>query len=102
MPMPAEFEPSAPDLCWIVPPEPAVPVPVTVRPPDEPVESREMPLPALSTAVPAEIDGKVNRAAPIVVPLTFNAVPEPLARMVFPVPCTATLRPPVAGNPAPQ
>src|SRR5919197_442030 len=44
MPMPVAVLPSAPVLLAIVPPEPAVPVPVTVRPPLVPVPLSTMPV----------------------------------------------------------
>jgi hypothetical protein len=67
---------------------PAVPVPVTVRPPDAPVLSSVMPLPAEPLAAPAEIDWKVSPLAPIVV-LATSAAPDPLPKMVLPVPGSA-------------
>ena len=73
MPMPLVVLPSAPVLCWIVPPEPAVPVPVTVRPPSAPVVLRLMP--ARCRAVPAEMLWNVRSSAPMVVLATLSAVP---------------------------
>src|SRR5438270_8035037 len=43
MPDPCVVLPSAPVLCWIVPPDAAEPLPVTVRPPLVPVLLRMMP-----------------------------------------------------------
>ena len=65
--------PSAPVLFAIVPPEPVVPLPVTVKPPRVPVLSRIMPL-----AVPLPFDVMLrnsNLFELIVVFVTFNAVP---------------------------
>src|SRR5436190_5276594 len=57
---------------WIVPPLPAVvPVPVTVRPPLEPVVSRTMPL----VAPLALMSWNVRPLAPIEVLVTLSAVP---------------------------
>src|SRR5437899_2073397 len=91
MPMPAVVLLSAPVLCWIVPPvqsatsvacagetEPPqnpLELPVTVRPPLEPVVSRTMPLPAEPAPVPALMLRNVKPLAPMVVLVTLSAVP---------------------------
>ena len=57
--------------CWIVPPVPAAPVPVTVSPPLEPVGVEQIPF-----AAPfEEMLWKVRPLAPIVVLATSSAVP---------------------------
>src|SRR5215208_5292627 len=99
MPIPPVVLPSAPVLCWIVPPEQsavlgavrvaAVPtafgatapphrppvLPVTVRPPEDPVVSSTIPTPAVPEAVPALIDRKVRPLAPLVAPVTLTVPP---------------------------
>src|SRR5215208_591002 len=116
MPIPPVVLPSAPDLCWIVPPEQsavlgavrvaAVPtafgatapphrppvLPVTVRPPEDPVVSSTIPTPAVPEAVPALIDRKVRPLAPMVVPFTLSAVPVPVVRLLV-APVTLTVPP---------
>ena len=78
-----------------MPPLPALPVPVTVKPPLVPVVSRSMPL----SAPFEEMLWKVRPGAPIVVLATFRAVPEVVVS-VFAAPVTATVPPPVAANAA--
>ena len=78
-----------------MPPLPALPVPVTVKPPLVPVVSRFMPL----SAPFEEMLWKVRPGAPIVVLATFRAVPEVVVS-VFAAPVTATVPPPVAANAA--
>src|SRR5215218_4586284 len=120
MPIPAVVLPSAPVLCWIVPPvqsavlgavrvaavpttafgvtaPPQTPLvlPVTVRPPLAPVLSRLIPIPAVPEAVPAEMLWNVRPLAPIVVFWTFSAVPVVVARVLV-APVTLTVPPPVA------
>src|SRR4051794_25119190 len=75
MPMPVEVLPSEPVLCWIVPPLPAVPVPVTCRPPLDPVVSRMMPVAELFGPERDELLWNVRSAAPMFVVVTFRAVP---------------------------
>ena len=72
MPTPVVVLPSAPVLFAIVPPEPALPVPLTFSPPVEPVVSRMIPVfePPL-----LEILWNSRLLAPIVVFATFRAVP---------------------------
>ena len=93
--------PLAPVLCWIVPPDAGVPVPVTMRPPSEPVVSRLMPTPALSVAVPAVMLWNVRSSAWIVVLATLSAVPVVVVSVLFGavaplVSVTAMVPPPVA------
>jgi hypothetical protein len=91
---PVRLTPS-PEVFWIVPPEPADPVPATVKPP-LPVVLSTMPLvPPLAPML-----WNVRSAAPMVVPLTLSAVP-PVELIVLPVPWTVTVPPPVALKPAP-
>src|SRR5262249_19509720 len=45
-PMPEVVLLSAPGLCWMIPPELVLPLPVTVKPPAVPVVSRLIPTPA--------------------------------------------------------
>src|SRR5438067_11010773 len=86
----------------MVPPLPAVPVPVTVRPPPEPVVSRLMPTPALFDADPALMLRKVRPLAPMVVLATFRPVPLVVAIVFGLAPVvTLTVPPPVAVNPVP-
>src|SRR5205085_1298283 len=83
---------------WITPPEPAEPVPVTVRPPLVPVLLSRIPLAGPLPAVPDEMLRNVSPLAPIVVPSTFKATPVVVA-MVFVEPVTFTVPPPVAMKP---
>src|SRR5438045_8854401 len=76
MPEPWLLLPSDPVLCWIVPPVPALPLPVTVKPPADPVVSRMMPFDELFAPEPDEMLRKVRPAAPIFVLVTLSAVPE--------------------------
>jgi len=46
---------ACPVVCWMVPPLPPVPVPVTVNPPLAPVELRTIPFAGPLAAVPAEV-----------------------------------------------
>src|SRR3954447_10913977 len=64
-----------PVVLWIVPPDPAEPVPLTLRPPVEPVVFRMIPLAGPEAAVPAVMVLKIRLPAPIVVFATFRAVP---------------------------
>ncbi|MDQ4097175.1 MAG: hypothetical protein M3144_04825, partial [Actinomycetota bacterium] len=84
---------------WIVPPEPAVPVPVTVRPPRDPVFSSRMPW-----AAPAdEMLLKLSPLAPMVVFWTLRALPVPLGWFsVLFDPVTLTVPPPVAEKACPS
>jgi len=95
------------DLLLIVPPVPAVPVPVTLRPPLVPVLLRT--IPELALAVGALILRKVSPLAPIVVLTMFKAVPvvvvivfgfAPVVTLTVP-PVVAAGPGPVALNPAP-
>src|ERR1051325_5077864 len=72
MPVPCvELLPSAPLLFWMVPPDPAVPLPVMVKAP-EPVVSSVTPLlvPPLDVML-----RNVRPDAPMVVPVTLSALP---------------------------
>src|SRR5438105_1154598 len=85
----------------MVPPDPAEPVPVTVSPPSVPVLLRIMPLEELLAALPDEILRKVNPAAPMVVLVTFKAVPAVVERVLTMLVlfCVAvTVPPPVAAK----
>src|SRR6266540_6958835 len=96
--MPCDVEPSAPLLCWMVPPVPLAlldPSPTTVSPPDVPVVSRMIPSPVVPEPVPALIDLNVRPLAPIVVPVTLSAVLVVVAR-VLELPVTVTVPPLVA------
>src|SRR5262249_4895277 len=70
------------------------PFPVTLKKPVEPVWSRTMPL----TAPLDEMLRNVTPLAPIVVLATLRAVPVVVV-MVFAVPWTVMVPPPVAENP---
>src|SRR5438270_3217832 len=59
----------------MVPPVPAPPLPVTVRPAVEPVVLRMMPFDVLFAPDPEEMLRKVRPAAPMVVLATLRAVP---------------------------
>ena len=83
-------------MFWMVPPVPAGPVPVTVRPALAPVPLRTMPF----GAPLAEMLWNVIPLAPMVVLATFSAVPVVVA-IVLAVPVTLTVPPPVAWNPPP-
>src|SRR3954465_2617593 len=94
--MPPAVRRSGRALLRILPPEPGTPaLPVTVRPPNAPVLSRMMPLPAETVAVPAVMLRKVRPAAAIVVLATFRPVPVMVA-IVLPDPVTEIVPPPVA------
>src|SRR5215469_11864218 len=84
-PLPAEF--------WIVPPDPAKPVPVTVRPPEVPVLDRLIP----GLAPLDETAWKFSPPVPIVVPDTLTAVAVVVVA-VLPDPVAVTVPPPVAEN----
>ena len=79
MPGPVEFS--------IVPPEPGVPVPVTVTPAEDPVSSRMMPLSAVLLALLSvlldETLWNVTPAAPIVV-FSITSAPSPELLSVLP------------------
>src|SRR5829696_1451846 len=77
------------------PPQTPLELPVTVRPPDDPVASREMPTPAVPDAVPASIDRNVSPPAPMVVLATLRAVADVVAS-VLDEPVDVTVPPPVA------
>src|SRR5262245_1781749 len=80
----------------MVPPEPAVvPVPVTVRPPLDPVVFKMMPF----VAPLAEMLRNVSPFEPMVVLATFRAVPVVVVK-ALPDPVTPTVPPPVAANAA--
>src|SRR4051794_30345480 len=79
----------------MTPPEPAVPVPATVRPPEEPVLFRKMPFPPVPEPPPAVIDLKVTPDDPIVLLSTFRAVPLVVVSVLF-EPVTLTVPPPIA------
>src|SRR5947207_12101046 len=84
-------------MFWSVPPLPAEPVPVTVRPPLAPVVFNTMPFaPPL-----AEMCSKVRPLAPMFVLATLRAVPV-VESIVLTVPVTLTVPPPVALKPAPE
>ena len=90
-------------MLWMVPPDPlVVPVPVTVRPPVEPVVFSTMPLAGSAAAVllPAEMLRKFRSPAPMVVFATFSAMADVLLR-VLPAPVTWIVPPPVAVKPVP-
>src|SRR5438093_4967545 len=91
------------DVFWIVPPDPffALPEsPVTVRPPLEPVLLSTIPLAGPDAAVPAEMLWNFSPVAPIVVPVTFSAVPVVVVSVfVTPVLSTLTVPPLPALNP---
>ena len=99
--MPVEVLPSAPVLCWMVPPLPGVPVPVTRRPPLDPVWSRMMPVAVLLAAVPDVMRWNVTWLAPMVVLAMLSAVPL-LESIVLFEPVTVTVPSPVALKPAPD
>jgi len=88
MPSPLEF--------WIVPPDPAAPVPVTLMPPRVPVLFRMMPLDAPFD----EMLWKRRPDEPIEVLTTLSAVPV-VEVIVLPVPAVVTVPPPVALKPVP-
>src|SRR6185437_8906349 len=81
-------EPAEP---WIVPPVPADPVPVTVSPPDEPVEFSEMP----GLAPLDEMLWNFRPLAPMVVLWTVSAVAVVVV-IVLPEALAVTVPPPVA------
>src|SRR5436189_4294864 len=98
MPMPVVVLPSLPLLFAIVPPEPAVPEPVTERPPLLPVLSRMIPVaePPLEAML-----RKFKPLAPMVELTTLSAVPV-VVEIVLLAPLTLiAVAPPVALNPAP-
>ena len=98
MPMPIVVLPSLPVLFAIVPPEPAVPEPVIVRPPLVPVVSRMIPVldPPLE-----EMLRKFKPLAPMIELTTFNAVPV-VVEITLLAPLTLiAVAPPVALNPVP-
>src|SRR5262245_21373587 len=100
MPMPAVVEALAPVLCWIVPPVPAAPSPLTTRLPFAaavPVLSSELPTPLVPAAVPAVMLRKVRPPAPIVVLATLSAVPDPLLMVLGLVPVVTVIVPPLQG-----
>src|SRR3954468_3277516 len=86
MPLPVVF--------WIVPPEPAPPVPDTVRPPLAPVVFRMIPFVG-PLAVPAEMLRNFRPLAPIVVFATLRAVPVVVVKVLV-VSVAVTVPPPVA------
>src|SRR3954466_890733 len=79
----------------MVPPEPALPVPDTVRPPNEPVVLRMMPFVGPLAAVPAEMLRNFRPEAPIVVFATLSAVPVVVVSVLV-VLVAVTVPPPVA------
>src|SRR3954452_3365669 len=79
----------------MVPPVPAPPVPVTVRPAAVPVLLSTTPFAGPLAAVPAEMLRKVNPLAPMVVPVTLSAVPVVVVS-VFAVAVTVMVPPPAA------
>src|SRR6185503_13920739 len=98
MPMPVVVLSSLPLLFAIVPPEPAVPEPVTVRPPLMPVLLRIMPVldPPLE-----EMLRKLKPLTPMIELTTLSAVPV-VVEIVLPAPLTLiAVAPPVALNPVP-
>src|SRR4051794_29869445 len=98
MPVPCVVLPSAPVLLEMVPPEPAVPLPVTVSPPLEPVVLRMMPF---AEPLPFEVMVRnVRPVPPIVVKATFGAVPFG-GVIVLLLPVTAPVPPVVAAGPGP-
>src|SRR4051812_29658886 len=85
----------------MMPPVPALPLPVTWRPPAEPVVSTMMPVEELLDADPDEIVRNVTLLAPIVVLAMFSAVPLVVVSVLTIVVlfCVAlTVPPPVALN----
>ena len=98
MPIPAVVLPSAPVLCWIVPPLPAEPVPLTISEPVAPVVSRLIPTPAVPAPVPALMLWNLRSATPMVVLATLSAVPDVVV-MVLVVAVDDTVPPPVALKP---
>src|SRR5947207_3415686 len=85
----------SPVVFWIVPPDPAAPVPVTVRPPLVPVALSTIPLVGPPPAVPAEILWNLSPAAPMVVFETVSALAVDVLR-VLPASVAVTVPPPVA------
>src|SRR5258705_10120962 len=101
MPAPWVVLPSAPILCCIVPPDPGEPLPVTVSPPVELVVLRIMPFDALFAPVPDVMLRNVNPEAPMMVFVTFSAVPdvvESVLTIVVLFWVALTVPPPVAVN----
>ena len=72
----------APVLCWIVPPDPALPDPRTDRPPLEPVLLSTMPLAGPDAPVPAEMLLNFRPLAPMVVFATLSAVAVVVVRVL--------------------
>jgi hypothetical protein len=91
---------SLPVLFSMVPPLPAAPVPVTWRPPLEPVVSRMMPAAELFVPLPDEMLLKVTLPEPILVFSMSSAVPL-VELIVLPAPVTVTVPPSVSLMPAP-
>ena len=63
---------ASPVVLWIVPPDPAMPVPATIRPPEAPVLLRMIPLDGPEAPVPAKMLLNVRYEGPIVVLATFQ------------------------------
>src|SRR6185436_2583652 len=76
---------------WIVPPVPAPPVPLTLRPPDDPVLLRTMPLAGPLAAVPAVMLRNSRLLALIVVWATLSAVPVVVVSVLTSPPVAAAL-----------
>src|SRR6185295_2229190 len=101
----------APVAFWIVPPVPAPPVPVTIRPPAAPVLLSKIPFTGPLATVPAEIFWNSSLFAPIVVFATFSAVPVVVVIVLTLAPVdaglqgfssqTSTVPPLVASGPGP-
>src|SRR3712207_1370005 len=87
--MPVPCVASVPVLFWMVPPDPAEPLPVTVRPPALPVLLSVMPMfvPPLE-----EMERKVIPAAPMLLFVTLSAAPAPVLMALTPV--ASTVPPP--------
>src|SRR5216683_4836973 len=100
--MPVVVLASAPVLFWMVPPEPALPLPVTCRPPLAPVVSKMTPVALLFDALPDEMLWKVMWLAPMLVLTMLRPVPEVLLIVFGLAPVvTLTVPPPVALKPVP-
>src|SRR4051812_19715829 len=94
--MPVPWLAAAPVLFWMVPPVPAAPLPVTVRPPALPVLFRVMPM----TVPPLEeMERKVIPAAPMFVFVTLSAEPVPVVMLLMPV--ASAVPPALSVTPAP-
>src|SRR5690606_11089916 len=73
---------ATPSVRWIVPPVPAAPVPLTLRPPPDPVLLSTIPLVGPLAPVPAEMLRNSRWFELIVVLATLSAVPVVVVRVL--------------------